>query len=110
MGNTTPPRLTHTATQFAQRISCVNSVKMPEAGSRLYVKGRHISYQRAKRNTNPNTSLLQLEGVSTTEAANFYLGKKVAYVYRAQKEVRGSKFRVINSFGLVSRECEMAEL
>merc|ERR1711977_807332 len=83
MGNTTPPRLTHTATQFAQRISCVNSVKMPEAGSRLYVKGRHISYQRAKRNTNPNTSLLQLEGVSTTEAANFYLGKKVAYVSRA---------------------------
>jgi large subunit ribosomal protein L35Ae len=40
-------------------------------------------------------------GVSTTEAANFYLGKKVAYVYRAQKEVRGSKFRVI--WGKITR-------
>jgi large subunit ribosomal protein L35Ae len=40
-------------------------------------------------------------GVGTTEAANFYLGKKVAYVYRAQKEIRGSKFRVI--WGKVTR-------
>ena len=30
---------------------------------------RHISYQRAKRNTNPNTSLIQIEGVGSTEAA-----------------------------------------
>jgi large subunit ribosomal protein L35Ae len=44
--------------------------------------GRHVSYQRAKRNTNPSTSLLLLEGVGSTEAARFYLGKKVAYVYR----------------------------
>lgn len=31
--------------------------------------GRHVSYQRAKRNTNPDTSLLQLEGVGSSEAA-----------------------------------------
>lgn len=31
----------------------------------------------------------------------FYLGKKVAFVYRAQKEVRGSKIRVI--WGKVTR-------
>jgi ribosomal protein L35AE/L33A len=57
--------------------------------------GRHISYQRAKRNTNPGTSLLQLEGVGSTEAARFYLGKKVAFVYRASKEIRGSKIRLV---------------
>merc|ERR1711900_136333 len=68
------------------------SAKMPsEAGHRLYVKGRHISYQRGKRNTTPGTSLIQIEGVSDTKGANFYLGKKVAFVYRASKEVRGSK-------------------
>ncbi|KAB8302044.1 hypothetical protein EYC80_005496 [Monilinia laxa] len=72
-----------------------------EAGHRLYVKGRHLSYQRGKRNTTPGTSLIQIEGVTNTEAANFYLGKKVAFVYRASKEVRGSKIRVI--WGKIAR-------
>ncbi|EGD99236.1 60S ribosomal protein L35a [Trichophyton tonsurans CBS 112818] len=50
-------------------------------------RGRHLSYQRGKRVTNPNTS--------------FYSGKKVAFVYRAKREVRGSKIRVI--WGKVTR-------
>ncbi len=33
--------------------------------------------------------------------SSFYLGKKVAFVYRAQKEIRGSKIRVI--WGKVTR-------
>jgi large subunit ribosomal protein L35Ae len=37
----------------------------------VYVKGRHVSYQRAKRNTNPNVSLLALEGVDNVEAARY---------------------------------------
>ncbi|KAF1946126.1 60S ribosomal protein L33-A [Clathrospora elynae] len=53
-----------------------------ENSHRLYVKGRHVSYQRGKRNTNPNVSLLQLEGVSSSVDAEWYLGKRVAYVYR----------------------------
>jgi ribosomal protein L35AE/L33A len=82
-------------------------------------RGRHLSYQRGKRNTNPGTSLIQIEGVENTEAAkyvrypsckdgesadshfSFYLGKKVAFVYRAQREVRGSKIRVI--WGKITR-------
>jgi ribosomal protein L35AE/L33A len=32
---------------------------------------------------------------------SFYLGKRVAYVYRGQKEVRGTKIRVI--WGKVTR-------
>ncbi|KAI9886799.1 MAG: 60S ribosomal protein L33B [Watsoniomyces obsoletus] len=71
------------------------------AGHRLYVKGRHLSYQRGKRNTNPGTSLIKIEGVDDTKAATFYLGKKVAFVYRAQKVVRGTKIRVI--WGKITR-------
>ncbi|KAM5501077.1 60S ribosomal protein L33B [Microsporum canis] len=78
-------------------------------------RGRHLSYQRGKRVTNPNTSLIKLEGVEDSKAAtyvpqsdvdnlkvtSFYSGKKVAFVYRAKREVRGSKIRVI--WGKVTR-------
>ncbi|KAJ9109397.1 60S ribosomal protein L33A [Naganishia cerealis] len=68
---------------------------------RLYVKGKHISYQRSKNVTNPKVSLIQIDGVANPQDAKFYLGKRIAYVYRAQKEVRGSKIRVI--WGKVAR-------
>jgi ribosomal protein L35AE/L33A len=63
--------------------------------SRLYSKGRVLGHKRAKRNTRPNTSLIQIEGVATKEDAQFYLGKRIAYVYRAKREIQGSKVRVI---------------
>lgn len=40
--------------------------------------------------------------------SSFYLGKKVAFVYRAQKEVRGSKIRVI--WGKVTRPHGMLDM
>ncbi|KAK0847112.1 60S ribosomal protein L33B [Friedmanniomyces endolithicus] len=85
-------------------------------GHRLYVKvhsdpppsqadhelpKRHLSYQRGKRNTNPDTSLVKIEGVDDPKAATFYLGKKVAYVYRGKREIRGTKIRVL--WGKVTR-------
>ncbi|KAK5134816.1 60S ribosomal protein L33B [Meristemomyces frigidus] len=71
------------------------------AGHRLYVKGRHLSYQRGKRNTNPDCSLIKIEGVDDQKAAAFYAGKRIAYVYRGKKEIRGTKIRVI--WGKVTR-------
>ncbi|KAJ9500619.1 60S ribosomal protein L33B [Exophiala xenobiotica] len=67
----------------------------------VYVKGKHLSFQRGKRNTNPNCSLVKIEGVDDINAAKFYLGKRVAFVYRASKERQGSKIRVI--WGKVTR-------
>ncbi|SAM03695.1 hypothetical protein [Absidia glauca] len=71
------------------------------ATDRLYSKGRVLGYERAMRNQNPNTSLIQVEGVQTTKDAQFYLGKRIAYVYRAKREVNGSKIRVI--WGRIAR-------
>lgn len=62
---------------------------------RLYSKGRILGHKRSKRNSRPNTSLVQIEGVANKEEAQFYLGKRVAFVYRAKREVKGSKVRVI---------------
>ncbi|KAI5847203.1 60S ribosomal protein L33 [Morchella snyderi] len=64
-------------------------------------EGKHLSYQRGKRNTNPNTSLIKIEGADNQKDATFYCGKKVAFVYRASKEIRGTKIRVI--WGKVTR-------
>ncbi|KAN0121052.1 Ribosomal protein L35A [Russula decolorans] len=71
------------------------------ASTRLYSKGRVLGHKRGKRNTHPNTSLLQIEGVATKEDAQFYLGKRVAYVYRAKRQIAGSNVRVI--WGRVTR-------
>jgi len=45
--------------------------------------------------------LLQIENVKCKEDTAFYHGKRVAYVYRAQREVNGSKLRVV--WGRISR-------
>lgn len=39
--------------------------------STVYVKGKHLSHQRGKRNTNPNTSLVKIEGVDDPKAAQY---------------------------------------
>lgn len=38
---------------------------------RILCRGRHVSYQRGKRNTNPGTSLIKIEGVDDTNAAKY---------------------------------------
>ncbi|KAJ3315766.1 60S ribosomal protein L33A [Blyttiomyces sp. JEL0837] len=68
---------------------------------RLYAKARVLGFRRSKRNTKEHTSLIKIENVATTEDSSFYLGKRVAYVYRAAKEINGSKVRVI--WGRVTR-------
>ncbi|TXT07989.1 60S ribosomal protein eL33 [Cutaneotrichosporon oleaginosum] len=68
---------------------------------RLYTKGRVLGHKRGKRNSRPNQSLVAIEGVDTAEAARSYLGKRIAYVYKAKREINGSRVRVI--WGRISR-------
>ncbi|KAH9558296.1 hypothetical protein CY35_06G000900 [Sphagnum magellanicum] len=48
---------------------------------RLYVRATILGYKRAKSNQYPTTSLLQIEEVNTPEEVNWYLGKRLTYVY-----------------------------
>ncbi|KAI0955410.1 60S ribosomal protein L33A [Taiwanofungus camphoratus] len=98
------PTVAHTRANFGgkpSRHSTLGGTTTTMGSTRLYSKGRVLGHKRAKRNTRPNTSLIQIEGVATKEDAQFYLGKRIAYVYRAKREIQGSKVRVI--WGRVTR-------
>lgn len=68
---------------------------------RLYVKGTILGFKRGRRNTYHHTTLIKIDGVNDTKAAEFYYGKKIAYIYKAKVEKAGSKFRCV--WGKVNR-------
>lgn len=70
--------------------------------NRLYIKGRILGHKRGKRNSRPNQSLLQIEGVDNKEAAGHYLGKVSGFsrkaqcgVVRAEWDMNGTGFRIV---------------
>ena len=86
---------------FCRRIFIFD--KMPNVRPhRLYAKGRVLGHTRGKRNQKTHTSLLKIEGCETIAETEFYLGKRVAFVYRAKRIVDGSRIRVI--WGRVTRQ------
>merc|ERR1712085_136002 len=62
---------------------------------RLYAKGIIIGPKRSKSNVYHTCTLLQIDGVRTKEDTKYYHGKKVAYIFKAKAEKKGSKFRVM---------------
>ena len=68
-------RMTFSGHPFSCKDELCNQVLISCLSHRLYSKGRVLGHKRGKRNTRPNTSLLQIEGVANKEDAQFYLGK-----------------------------------
>lgn len=69
--------------------------------TRIYCRGRILGYKRGLRNQHPNTSLIHIEGVGYKGDTHFYLGKRLAYVYksglkrRIQRSEKSSKYKVL---------------
>ncbi|KAG6506196.1 hypothetical protein ZIOFF_031514 [Zingiber officinale] len=68
---------------------------------RLFVRGRVLGYKRSKSNQYENTSLVQIEGVNTKEEVDWYLGKRLAYIYKCKTKKNDSNVRCI--WGKVTR-------
>mmetsp|Transcript_50704 Transcript_50704/g.118469 ORF Transcript_50704/g.118469 Transcript_50704/m.118469 type:complete len:131 (+) Transcript_50704:89-481(+) len=66
-----------------------------QVATRLYTKACILGHKRSRANSYPTVTLLKLQGVLTRQDTAFYLGKKVAYVYRAKTEKRNSKWRIL---------------
>ncbi|KAF1335552.1 60s ribosomal protein l35a-4, partial [Globisporangium splendens] len=69
--------------------------------TRLYVKGVFVGYKRGLRNQYSHTSLIKIQGLQDKKDVDFYLGKKIAYIYKGKTLKNNSKFRVI--WGKVTR-------
>ena len=68
---------------------------------RLYVKGAFTGYKRSHANQYERQALININGVNCKEDTTFYLGKRVAYIYKAKTKAQGTKFRVV--WGRVQR-------
>lgn len=68
---------------------------------RLFVKGVFTGYKRGLRNQETHTALLSLQHVTSKEDTPFYIGKRVAYIYRAPKTKLGQTKRII--WGRITR-------
>lgn len=98
---TTPhaPRTTHHS-PITSTATCAED-NMGGERVRLYVSGQFLGFKRSKVNQYNHTALVKLQGVETKEETNFYLGKRLAYIYKAKTLKKGSHYRVI--FGKVTR-------
>ncbi|DBA01320.1 TPA: hypothetical protein N0F65_001825, partial [Lagenidium giganteum] len=84
-----------TALRFSPRPNLRKMVASSGQPTRLYVKGVFVGYKRGYRNQYSHTSLIKIQGLEDKKDVDFYLGKKIAYIYKGKSEKNGSKFRVI---------------
>merc|ERR1712060_648420 len=78
-----------------KQVAAAKGGDIKKTGSRLYVKGVVAGYRRALTKQKNHTSLIKIQGVETTADLEFYLGKRIMYMYRTKSEKDGTRFRVM---------------
>ncbi|TKR78084.1 hypothetical protein L596_018948 [Steinernema carpocapsae] len=56
-----------------------------KSAGKLHVKGVFTGFKRGLRKQSENTSLIKLDGVFNKEDAQYYVGKRAVYIYKAKK-------------------------
>lgn len=54
-----------------------------KAPVRLWVRSKFLGFRRNRLNQRPSHALLKIEGVNKVEDTQYYLGKRVVYIYKA---------------------------
>ena len=65
---------------------------------RLYVKGTVVGFRRGAANSGNHynhTSLVSVEGLKSRSDVDWYLGKKIAYIFKAKTKKKNTNYRVI---------------
>ena len=70
--------------------------KSAQRGVRLWVRAKFLGFRRSKVQQNVNQAILRLEGVNDRSAAQYYFGKRVAYVYKTKSGQKDNRFKVLN--------------
>ena len=71
---------------------------------RLYQRGKFTGFRRARMSQRSYQALVQVESVNDKASAKFYLGKRVAYIYKVKNQTANTRYRcmwgkVINTHG-----------
>ena len=72
---------------------------MVKKEARVYSRAVFTGFRRGITNQNCNQALLRIEGVKDKRSAQWYVGKKAAYVYKAKKSTRSIRGKVISTHG-----------
>jgi large subunit ribosomal protein L35Ae len=81
---------------------CSAVVIMSPRPPKLHIDGAILGYQRGLRTQNCSVSLIKIKGVDSKMDTDFYLGKKIAFITKAEVPDKfGNKFRV--NWGKVCR-------
>eukprot|EP00002_Diphylleia_rotans_P025992 TRINITY_DN5161_c0_g2_i1.p2 TRINITY_DN5161_c0_g2~~TRINITY_DN5161_c0_g2_i1.p2 ORF type:complete len:112 (+),score=20.64 TRINITY_DN5161_c0_g2_i1:106-441(+) len=73
---------------------------------RLFTRGTLVNFRRNLHNQDPSTVLVKIDGVNDRKDVDYYLGKRVVYVYRAKRAttgLRGKKDNVRTIWGRITR-------
>merc|ERR1712203_786464 len=80
------------------------TLKMAEG--RLYVRGIFTGFRGGLKQQHENPAIVKLEGVNDKEGCQWYLGKRVAFVYKSEKNLKvvsGEKTRSRVIWGKIMR-------
>jgi large subunit ribosomal protein L35Ae len=76
----------HTAQEVLSKMSAATAASpaVQKRSPRLHVDGAILGYQRGLRNQKNIVSLIKIKGADDKAAADFYIGKRVAFITKSQ--------------------------